>query len=74
MNIKTLLHIYTLRIVLISQKINLVNGTFTKLPWLYNIETTQLNYGVAVSNIDNDGDLEWIVAGFSGGNFVLKIQ
>ena len=72
MNIKTLLHIYTLEIVLISQKLNLVNGIFTKLPWLYNIETTQLNYGVAVSDVDNDGDLEWIVAGFAGGNFVVK--
>ena len=66
MNIETLLHIYTLKIVLISQKLNFVNGLFTKLPWLCNIETTQLNYGVAVSDFDNDGDLEWIVAGVSG--------
>jgi len=66
MNIKTVLHIYTLKIVLVSQKMNLVNGIFTKLPWLYNIETTDLNYAVAVSDVDNDGDFEWIVAGFSG--------
>ena len=72
MNIKTLLHIYILKIDLISQILNLVNGIFTKLPWLYNIETTQLNYGVAVSDVDNGDDLQWIVAGFSGGNFVLK--
>nr|KAG5710720.1 hypothetical protein BaRGS_035122 [Batillaria attramentaria] len=32
----------------------------------------QLNYGVAVSDVDNDGELEWIVAGFDGPNLVLK--
>lgn len=64
--------VYIIVILLISQKIRFVNGIFTKLPWLYNIETTQLNYGVAVSDVDNDGDLEFIVAGFSGPNYVLK--
>ncbi|XP_078688417.1 cartilage acidic protein 1-like [Branchiostoma floridae x Branchiostoma belcheri] len=32
----------------------------------------QLNYGIAVSDVDGDGDFEWIVAGFSGPNLVLK--
>ncbi|XP_070573035.1 cartilage acidic protein 1-like isoform X2 [Ptychodera flava] len=32
----------------------------------------QLNYGVAVSDVDNDGTMEWIVAGYSGANLVLK--
>ncbi|XP_068221685.1 cartilage acidic protein 1-like [Palaemon carinicauda] len=32
----------------------------------------QLNYGVAVSDVDNDGQLEIIVAGYDGPNLVLK--
>lgn len=47
---------------------------FIKTNWLKNLDTSQLNYGVAVSDVDNDGSLEWIVAGFSGPNFVLKFD
>ncbi|RUS85936.1 hypothetical protein EGW08_006339 [Elysia chlorotica] len=35
--------------------------------------TSQLNYGVAVTNVgDGDGPMEWVVAGFSGANLVLQ--
>ncbi|KAK3579813.1 hypothetical protein CHS0354_021004 [Potamilus streckersoni] len=47
-------------------------GIFTRLGWLEHINTTQKNYGIAVSDVDNDSDLEFIVAGFTGSNFVLK--
>lgn len=50
------------------------DGMFIKTNWLKNLDTSQLNYGVAVSDVDNDGSLEWIVAGFSGPNFVLKFD
>ncbi|CAK6973494.1 cartilage acidic protein 1a [Scomber scombrus] len=33
---------------------------------------TQLNYGMAVTDVDGDGDLEVVVAGYSGPNLVLK--
>uniref|UniRef100_A0AAQ4P1V4 Cartilage acidic protein 1 n=1 Tax=Gasterosteus aculeatus aculeatus TaxID=481459 RepID=A0AAQ4P1V4_GASAC len=33
---------------------------------------TQLNYGMAVTDVDGDGDLEVIVAGYNGPNLVLK--
>ncbi|XP_072165405.1 cartilage acidic protein 1-like [Diadema setosum] len=33
---------------------------------------TQLNYGIAVTDVDNDGELEIVVAGFNGPNLVLK--
>lgn len=33
---------------------------------------SQRNYGVAVTDVDNDGELEIVVAGFSGPNLVLK--
>ncbi|XP_070573033.1 cartilage acidic protein 1-like [Ptychodera flava] len=33
---------------------------------------TQLNYGVAVSDVDLDGEFDFIVAGFNGPNLVLK--
>ncbi|XP_047496721.1 cartilage acidic protein 1-like isoform X2 [Penaeus chinensis] len=32
----------------------------------------QLNYGVAVTDVDNDGQLEIVVAGYNGPNLVLK--
>jgi len=40
--------------------------------WLSDVKSTQRNYGVAVSDVDNDGDFEMIVAGYSGPNLVLK--
>lgn len=64
--------LYLLLSIYITREGNLVGGIFVKLPWLYNIETTQLNYGVAVSDVDDDGEMEWIVAGFSGPNFIFK--
>ncbi|XP_036389241.1 cartilage acidic protein 1a [Megalops cyprinoides] len=33
---------------------------------------TQLNYGMAVTDVDDDGDLEVVVAGYNGPNLVLK--
>ncbi|KAL3891228.1 hypothetical protein ACJMK2_003491 [Sinanodonta woodiana] len=47
-------------------------GIFTSLGWLDHINTTQRNYGIAVSDVDNDSDMEFIVACFSGPNFVFK--
>ena len=44
---------------------------FVKVPWLDHIDTLERNYGVAVSDVDNDGNMDWIVAGFSGSNFVF---
>ncbi|VDI76012.1 Hypothetical predicted protein [Mytilus galloprovincialis] len=63
---------FALLMTVLTEYNHCVTGIFIKLPWLYKIKTEQLNYGVAVSDVDNDGDLEWIVAGFSGSNFVLK--
>ncbi len=40
--------------------------------WLEDTDTNQMNYGVAVADVDDDGDFEIIVAGFSGPNMVLK--
>lgn len=67
----TLIFVWTLHtIVAVPQP----DGMFIKTNWLKNLDTSQLNYGVAVSDVDNDGSLEWIVAGFSGPNFVLKFD
>ncbi|KAG9262675.1 cartilage acidic protein 1 [Astyanax mexicanus] len=33
---------------------------------------TQRNYGMAVTDVDGDGDLEVVVAGYSGSNLILK--
>lgn len=40
--------------------------------WLDDVDTNQRNYGVAVADVDFDGDFEAIVAGFTGPNIVLK--
>ncbi|KAL7990701.1 hypothetical protein Chor_014131 [Crotalus horridus] len=42
------------------------------LPPDYDSNPTQLNYGVAVTDVDQDGDFEIIVAGYNGPNLVLK--
>ncbi|XP_053731696.1 cartilage acidic protein 1 isoform X2 [Synchiropus splendidus] len=42
------------------------------LPPDYDNNPTQLNYGVAVTDVDGDGDLEMFVAGYNGPNLVLK--
>lgn len=44
---------------------------FVKENWLDNIQTNQKNYGVAVSDVNNDGRPDFIVAGYSGPNFVI---
>ncbi|XP_067858795.1 cartilage acidic protein 1 [Heptranchias perlo] len=46
--------------------------TDTVLPPDYDNNPTQLNYGVAVTDVDNDGELEIVVAGYNGPNLVLK--
>ncbi|XP_076443149.1 cartilage acidic protein 1-like [Babylonia areolata] len=51
-----------------------VHGMFTDRSRLIPFSTRQLNYGVAVADVDGDGELEWIVAGFSGPNLVLKLD
>ena len=40
--------------------------------WLDEVDTNQRNYGVAVADVDFDGNFEVIVAGFTGPNLVLK--
>ena len=52
------------------------NGMFKLMNerWQLNkVSTDQRNYGVAVSDVDGDGDLEFIVAGYTGPNLVLKL-
>ena len=36
------------------------------------MDSNQRNYGVAVTDVDRDGNFEIFVAGFSGPNLVLK--
>lgn len=67
----TLIFVWTLHTIFAVPQ---PDGMFMKTNWLKNLDTSQLNYGVAVSDVDNDGSLEWIVAGFSGPNFVLKFD
>lgn len=67
----TLIFVWTLHTIFAVPQLD---GMFIKTNWLKNLDTSQLNYGVAVSDVDNDGSLEWIVAGFSGPNFVLKFD
>lgn len=47
-----------------------VTGTVLPPDNLHN--PTQLNYGMAVTDVDGDGDLEVVVAGYNGPNLVLK--
>lgn len=67
----TLIFVWTLHTIFAVPQ---PDGMFIKTNWLKNLDTSQLNYGVAVSDVDSDGSLEWIVAGFSGPNFVLKFD
>ncbi|XP_061083584.1 cartilage acidic protein 1 [Conger conger] len=46
--------------------------TSALLPPDYENNPTQLNYGMAVTDVDGDGDLEVLVAGYNGPNLVLK--
>ncbi|KAM9792903.1 cartilage acidic protein 1a [Neosynchiropus ocellatus] len=46
--------------------------TETMLPHDSLHNPTQLNYGMAVTDVDGDGDLEVVVAGYNGPNLVLK--
>ncbi|GFN85067.1 cartilage acidic protein 1 [Plakobranchus ocellatus] len=48
-------------------------GMFQDWSWALPQGTSQLNYGVAVTNVgDGTGPMEWVVAGFSGSNLVLQ--
>lgn len=47
------------------------NAFFKKENWLDAIRTNQKNYGVAVSDVNHDGKPDFIVAGYSGANFVF---
>ncbi|XP_017320145.1 cartilage acidic protein 1 isoform X1 [Ictalurus punctatus] len=49
-----------------------VSVTQSVLPPDYENNPTQLNYGMAVTDVDGDGDLEIFVAGYNGPNLVLK--
>ncbi|XP_036403198.1 cartilage acidic protein 1 [Megalops cyprinoides] len=49
-----------------------VSVTKTLLMPDYENNPTQLNYGMAVTDVDGDGDLEVLVAGYNGPNLVLK--
>lgn len=44
---------------------------FVKENWLDGIRTNQKNYGVAVSDVNHDGRPDFIVAGYSGANYVF---
>ncbi|XP_051946216.1 cartilage acidic protein 1-like [Xyrauchen texanus] len=46
--------------------------THSIFPPDYENNPTQLNYGVAVTDVDGDGDLEMFVSGYNGPNLVLK--
>ncbi|XP_052006367.1 cartilage acidic protein 1-like isoform X1 [Xyrauchen texanus] len=46
--------------------------THSIFPTDYENNPTQLNYGVAVTDVDGDGDLEMFVSGYNGPNLVLK--
>uniref|UniRef100_A0A8C9WJ71 Cartilage acidic protein 1a n=1 Tax=Scleropages formosus TaxID=113540 RepID=A0A8C9WJ71_SCLFO len=46
--------------------------TQTMLPPHQDHNPSQLNYGMAVTDVDGDGDMEVVVAGYSGPNLVLK--
>ncbi|XP_064000673.1 cartilage acidic protein 1 isoform X2 [Pogoniulus pusillus] len=46
--------------------------THLLLPPDYDSNPTQLNYGVAVTDLDADGDFEIVVAGYNGPNLVLR--
>ncbi|XP_052533429.1 cartilage acidic protein 1 isoform X3 [Tympanuchus pallidicinctus] len=46
--------------------------THQLLPPDYDSNPTQLNYGVAVTDLDADGSFEIVVAGYNGPNLVLK--
>uniref|UniRef100_A0A4W4E3N3 EGF-like calcium-binding domain-containing protein n=2 Tax=Electrophorus electricus TaxID=8005 RepID=A0A4W4E3N3_ELEEL len=46
--------------------------TQSVLPPDYDNNPTQLNYGMAITDVDGDGDLEIFVAGYNGPNLVLK--
>ncbi len=52
-----------------------VDGMFELMSeaWrLDEVDTNQRNYGAAVADVDGDGSLEVIIAGFTGPNLVLK--
>lgn len=47
------------------------SAIFVRENWLDAIPTNQKNYGVAVSDVNYDGNPDFIVAGYNGPNFVF---
>ncbi|XP_048406764.2 cartilage acidic protein 1 isoform X2 [Stegostoma tigrinum] len=68
----SLLPLLSLLHLVLPQRIVFTAVTDTVLPPDYDNNPTQLNYGVAVTDVDNDGELEIVVAGYNGPNLVLK--
>lgn len=59
--------------ILLFHHSDVTNGFFRKRQkWLRDISTTQRHYGIAASDVDDDGNFDWFVAGFDGPNFVLS--
>lgn len=53
-------------------KPSVAGGMLLNRTQLLPVNPKQFNYGVAVSDIDGDGKMEWIVAGYGFRNLVLK--
>lgn len=62
---------WTLVLIAILHLFINIDAFFTKVSWLDSIRTNQKNYGVAVSDVNHDGRPDFIVAGYSGQNFVF---
>ncbi|XP_060585607.1 cartilage acidic protein 1-like isoform X2 [Ruditapes philippinarum] len=65
------MHAFSTTLCIFFVFINHNNGIFVKENWLDGIKTNQKNYGVAVSDVNHDGNPDFIVAGYDGANFVF---
>ena len=58
---------------LVILQLNAVFGIFrSSRRWLDTLQTTQLNNGIAATDVNDDGLTDWFVAGYNGRNFVLS--